>query len=64
MTEKRLILEIGTGSNLFGEDYTNAAIRAVQTACSIHRCRCTSRSTWTRQKCLSTAPSACRSRPR
>ncbi len=30
MTEKRLILEMGTGNDLYGEDYTKAAIRAVQ----------------------------------
>ena len=30
MAEKRLILEMGTGNDLYGEDYTKAAIRAVQ----------------------------------
>ena len=29
---KRLILEIGSGKDLYGEDYTKAAIRAVQDA--------------------------------
>ncbi len=29
---KRLILEIGTGNDLYGEDYTKAANRAVQDA--------------------------------
>ena len=29
---KRLILELGTGNDLYGEDYTKAAIRAVQDA--------------------------------
>lgn len=32
MTEKRLILEIGTGNDLYGQDYTKAACRAVQDA--------------------------------
>ena len=30
MADKRLILEMGTGNDLYGEDYTKAAIRAVQ----------------------------------
>jgi len=29
---KRVILEIGTGNDLYGEDYTKAAVRAVQDA--------------------------------
>ncbi len=29
---KRLILEMGTGNDLYGEDYTKAAVRAVQDA--------------------------------
>ena len=29
---KRIILEIGTGNDLYGEDYTKAANRAVQDA--------------------------------
>lgn len=29
---KRIILEIGTGNDLYGEDYTKAALRAVQDA--------------------------------
>lgn len=32
MTEKRLILELGTGNDLYGGDYTKAACRAVQDA--------------------------------
>jgi len=32
MTRKRIILEMGTGNDLYGEDYTKAAIRAVQDA--------------------------------
>ncbi len=32
MAMKRLILEMGTGNDLYGEDYTKAAIRAVQDA--------------------------------
>lgn len=32
MTVKRIILEMGTGNDLYGEDYTKAAIRAVQDA--------------------------------
>lgn len=32
MTVKRLILEMGTGNDLYGEDYTKAAVRAVQDA--------------------------------
>ena len=32
MTEKRIILEIGTGNDLYGGDYTKAACRAVQDA--------------------------------
>lgn len=32
MTLKRLILEMGTGNDLYGQDYTKAAIRAVQDA--------------------------------
>ncbi|MDN3521591.1 Lin0512 family protein [Halomonas ramblicola] len=32
MTERRLILELGTGNDLYGEDYTKAACRAVQDA--------------------------------
>lgn len=32
MTEKRIILEMGTGNDLYGMDYTKAASRAVQDA--------------------------------
>lgn len=32
MTERRIILEIGTGNDLYGDDYTKAACRAVQDA--------------------------------
>lgn len=32
MTEKRIILEMGTGNDLYGSDYTKAACRAVQDA--------------------------------
>ncbi|MEZ5626366.1 MAG: Lin0512 family protein [Rhodocyclaceae bacterium] len=32
MPEKRIILEMGTGNDLYGEDYTKAACRAVQDA--------------------------------
>ena len=32
MTLKRIILECGTGNDLYGEDYTKAACRAVQDA--------------------------------
>jgi uncharacterized protein (TIGR02058 family) len=32
MTAKRVILEMGTGNDLHGSDYTKAAIRAVQDA--------------------------------
>ena len=32
MTEKRIILEMGTGNDLYGIDYTKAACRAVQDA--------------------------------
>ena len=32
MTEKRIILEMGTGNDLYGQDYTKAARRAVQDA--------------------------------
>ncbi len=32
MTHKRVILEMGTGNDLHGGDYTKAAIRAVQDA--------------------------------
>lgn len=32
MTLKRMILEMGTGNDLYGEDYTKAAVRAVQDA--------------------------------
>lgn len=32
MTEKRIILECGSGNDLYGEDYTKAACRAVQDA--------------------------------
>lgn len=35
MTEKRMILELGTGNDLYGGDYTKAACRAVQDA--LHR---------------------------
>lgn len=32
MTERRIILEMGTGNDLYGEDYTKAARRAVRDA--------------------------------
>ena len=32
MSMKRIILEMGTGNDLYGEDYTKAAVRAVQDA--------------------------------
>ncbi len=32
MTERRIILEMGTGNDLYGEDYTKATCRAVQDA--------------------------------
>ena len=32
MAEKRIILEMGTGNDLYGADYTKAAIRAVHDA--------------------------------
>ncbi|MFK8083097.1 MAG: Lin0512 family protein [Granulosicoccus sp.] len=32
MAYKRIILEMGTGNDLYGEDYTKAAVRAVQDA--------------------------------
>jgi len=32
VTEKRIILETGSGNDLYGEDYTKAACRAVQYA--------------------------------
>jgi uncharacterized protein (TIGR02058 family) len=32
MTQKRVILELGTGNDLHGGDYTKAALRAVQDA--------------------------------
>jgi len=32
MSLKRIILEMGTGNDLYGEDYTKASIRAVQDA--------------------------------
>jgi uncharacterized protein (TIGR02058 family) len=32
MTAKRVILELGTGNDLHGSDYTKAALRAVQDA--------------------------------
>lgn len=32
MTERRIILEMGTGNDLYGVDYTKAACRAVQDA--------------------------------
>lgn len=32
MSEKRIILEMGTGNDLYGMDYTKAACRAVQDA--------------------------------
>ncbi|WP_371169977.1 Lin0512 family protein [Aliiroseovarius sp. 2305UL8-7] len=32
MSEKRMILEMGTGNDLYGQDYTKAACRAVQDA--------------------------------
>ena len=32
MSEKRIVLEMGTGNDLYGQDYTKAARRAVQDA--------------------------------
>lgn len=32
MSLQRIILEMGTGNDLYGEDYTKAAVRAVQDA--------------------------------
>lgn len=32
MAHKRIIVEMGTGNDLYGEDYTKAAVRAVQDA--------------------------------
>lgn len=32
MSEQRIILEMGTGNDLYGADYTKAALRAVQDA--------------------------------
>ena len=32
MAMQRIILEMGTGNDLYGEDYTKAAVRAVQDA--------------------------------
>ncbi|MFK7995256.1 MAG: Lin0512 family protein [Granulosicoccus sp.] len=32
MSLKRIIVEMGTGNDLYGEDYTKAAVRAVQDA--------------------------------
>ena len=32
MSEQRIILEMGTGNDLYGQDYTKAALRAVQDA--------------------------------
>jgi len=32
MSMKRIILELGTGNDLYGQDYTKAAVRAVQDA--------------------------------
>jgi uncharacterized protein (TIGR02058 family) len=32
MSKQRIILEMGTGNDLYGEDYSKAAIRAVQDA--------------------------------
>ena len=32
MTHQRIILEMGSGNDLYGEDYTKAAVRAVQDA--------------------------------
>ena len=32
MSLRRIILEMGTGNDLYGEDYTKAAVRAVQDA--------------------------------
>ncbi len=39
MTAKRIILEVGTGNDWHGGDYTKAAVRAVQDA--IHHCSLT-----------------------
>ncbi len=39
MAAKRIILEVGTGNDWHGEDYTKAALRAVQDA--IHHCSLT-----------------------
>jgi hypothetical protein len=40
MSEKRIILEMGTGNDLYGQDYPKAARRAVQTHCIIRLSRC------------------------
>lgn len=32
MSDQRIILEMGTGNDLYGQDYTKAALRAVQDA--------------------------------
>ena len=36
---KRIILEMGTGNDLYGMDYTKAAKRAVQDAIQVKRSR-------------------------
>ncbi len=36
MTQKRILLEVGSGNDWRGRDYTKAALRAVQDA--IHHC--------------------------
>ena len=36
MAQKRVILELGTGNDLHGGDYTKAALRAVQDLSLIH----------------------------
>jgi hypothetical protein len=61
MADQRLILEMGTGNDLYGGDYTKAACARCTTPCGIHRCRCTGRWGWTRRRCASTSPLACSS---
>ena len=63
MTAKRVIIEIGTGNDLHGGDYTKAAVRAVQDA--IHHSSLKpdpQRSASIRRRCRSRSRSACSSR--
>jgi hypothetical protein len=39
MPKTRAILELGSGNDLHGSDYTKAALRAVQERCTTLRCR-------------------------